>query len=123
MASDGEALPLPKLSLNLKYYIEFNVVKDVMRMQIGLNALFHTKYYVQSYSPDLGVFHNQQKELIGGTPYFDAFVNVQWKNVTLFVKYTNTFKGWPQADYFSAYNYIRPERGFKFGIWWPFYIR
>lgn len=123
MASDGEALPLPKLSLNLKYYIEFNVVKDVMRMQIGLNALFHTKYYVQSYSPDLGVFHNQQKELIGGTPYFDAFVNVQWKNVTLFVKYTNTFKGWPQADYFSAYNYLRPERGFKFGIWWPFYIR
>ena len=123
MTSDDDALPLPKFSLNLKYYIEFNVVKDVMRMQIGLNALFHTKYYVQSYSPDLGVFHNQQKELIGGTPYFDAFVNVQWKNVTLFVKYTNTFKGWPQADYFSAYNYLRPERGFKLGIWWPFYIR
>ncbi|NMB36780.1 MAG: putative porin [Bacteroidales bacterium] len=123
LSSDGEALPLPKLSLNLKYYIEFNVVKDVMRMQIGLNALFHTKYYVQSYSPDLGVFHNQHKELIGGTPYFDAFVNMQWKNVTLFLKYTNTFKGWPQADYFSAYNYLRPERGFKLGIWWPFYIR
>ena len=123
MSSDEDILPLPKLSLNLKYFVQFDLVKDVMQMQLGLNALFHTAYYVQSYSPDLGVFYNQKKELIGNVPYFDAFVNMQWKRACVFVKYTNCFINWPEQDYFSAYGYIRPQRGFKFGIFWPFYAK
>ena len=69
---------------------------------------------------DLGMFYNQTEEEIGNTPYFDAFVNAQWQIVSVFVKYTNALIGWPQADYFSAYHYIRPARGFKFGVYWPF---
>lgn len=123
VSSDQQVLPLPKLALNLKYFIEFNVVKDVMRMQLGLNATFTTKYYMQAYAPDTGVFYNQERELIGSVPYFDAFANIQWKTASLFVKYTNCFKDWPSSDYFSAYRYIRPCEGFKFGILWPFYIK
>lgn len=123
ICSDNAVLPLPKLALNLKYYIEFNVVKDVMRMQIGLNGLFTSEYYAQAYAPDLGVFYNQTNELIGNVPYFDAFVNMQWKRASIFVKYTNCFKDWPESDYFSAYRYIRPCQGIKFGIHWPFYIQ
>ena len=122
LSSDQSVMPLPKLSLNLRYYIQFPVVKDVMDMQIGLNGLWNTKYNVQKYSPDLGVFYNQDEEMLGGVPYFDAFVNCQWKEVSVFVKYTNAFMGWPEADYFSAFYYIRPQRGFKFGIFWPFYV-
>ena len=33
---------------------------------------------------------------------------------------TNAFYEWPEPGYFSAYHYIRPKRGFKFGILWPF---
>lgn len=122
LSSNQEVLPLPSLSLNLRYYLQFDVVKNVMNMQIGVNALFNTEYYAKSYSPDLGVFYNQNNELIGNTPYFDAFVNVQWKRACIFVKYTNTFINWPTSDYFSAYHYIKPQQGFKFGIFWPFYI-
>jgi len=123
MNSDNSVLPVPTLSLNLRYYFQFTVVKDAMDMQIGLNGIYNTRYYAQSYAPDLGVFYNQQKEKIGGIPYFDAFVNVLWKNVSVFAKYTNCFMGWPDSNYFSAYHYIRPGRGFKFGIFWPFYIK
>ena len=49
-------------------------------------------------------------------------MNAQWKMVSLFVKYTNTFQGWPTGDYFSAYHYIQPQRGIKLGILWPFYM-
>lgn len=122
LSSNQDVLPLPSLSFNLRYYLQFDVVKEVMNMQVGLNAQYNTKYYAQSYSPDLGVFYNQNKELIGNTPYFDAFVNVQWKRACIFVKYTNTFINWPTSDYFSAYHYIKPQHGFKFGIFWPFYI-
>lgn len=120
-SSDEKVLPLPMLSFNLRYYIQFPVVRNVMEMQIGLNGLMHTAYYAPTYSPDLGQFYNQTYEKIGGVPYIDAFVNVQWKRACVFVKYTNAFRGWPESDYFSAYHYIRPSRGFKFGIFWPFY--
>ncbi len=120
LSSDENVLPLPKLALNLRYYVEFPVVKEVMTMQIGVNGTFNTKYYAQSYSPDLGVFYNQKKELIGNNPYCDIFVNMQWKRACIFVKYTNAFKDKPTSDYFSAYHYIKPVRGFKFGIFWGF---
>ena len=122
LSSNPEILPLPKWSLNLRYYVQFPVVKNVMDMQIGLNGTLYTKYYAPAYDPDLGQFYSQTDEKIGGVPYFDAFVNVQWKRACIFVKYTNCFKGWPSSDYFSAYHYIRPDKGFKFGIFWPFYL-
>ncbi len=120
LSSDQEVLPLPKLALHMRYYVQFPVVKDAMDLQIGMDATYTTSFYAQAYSPDLGMFYNQTEEEIGNTPYFDAFVNAQWQIVSVFVKYTNALIGWPQADYFSAYHYIRPARGFKFGVYWPF---
>ena len=122
LSSNQEVLPLPKLALNLRYYFDINVVKDVMNLQIGMNATATTKWYIPSYSPDTGQFFNQHNEQLGMCPYFEAFVNAQWKVVSLFVKYTNTFQGWPTAEYFSAFHYIQPQRGFKLGILWPFYM-
>ncbi|MBQ0006499.1 MAG: hypothetical protein KBS57_03745, partial [Alistipes sp.] len=60
------------------------------------------------WNPAVGQFQTQHLEKMGGTPYIDVFVNVQWKKVTLFVKCTNVAQGWPDGDYFSAYPYIRP---------------
>ena len=122
LSSNQEVLPLPKLALNFRYYFDIDVVKDVMNLQIGMNAYATTRWYAPSYSPDTGQFFNQTNEKLGNYPYFDAFVNAQWKVVSLFVKYTNTFLGWPRADYFSAYHYIQPQRGIKLGILWPFYM-
>lgn len=125
MSSDESVLPLPRLAANLKWYFQFDVVKNVMQMQIGANALYTTKWNAPSYSPQSGLFHNQDKNRYGGCPYIDVFLNVQWKRATIFVKMINANMGWPNdsADYFSADGYIRPQRGVKFGIWWPFYIQ
>lgn len=121
-SSNSEVLPLPMLSLNLRWYFQFTVVKNAMDMQIGLNGLWHTKYYAPSYMADLGQFHTQNKVELGGVPYFDAFVNVQWKTACIFVKYSNVFHGWPANDYFSAPGYIRPDKIIKVGIFWPFHF-
>ncbi|MEF9986671.1 MAG: putative porin [Bacteroidales bacterium] len=123
LSSKEEIVPLPKLSLNLRYYFEFNLVKEVLKVQLGANATFNTKYYAQAYSPALGVFHNQEKEKIGENPYIDIFVNLQWKRASIFVKYINAAQNWPTSDYFSAYRYLRPQTALKFGIHWPFYIK
>ena len=127
LSSDQEVVPLPLAALNLRWYYQFNIVSaDIMKMQIGANVLWTTKWYAPGYSPALGQFHNQAKEQFGGgSPYIDAFINVQWKRATVFIKLVNANMGWPMdsADYFSAAGFIRTQRAVKFGIWWPFYTQ
>jgi len=125
-SSDTEVMPLPKLALNARWYVQFPIVRpEVMRMQIGADVSYTTKWYAPAYSPVLGQFHNQNMEQFGDCPYIDAFVNVQWKRACVFVKFINAGMGWPSdsPDYFSAAGYIRPQRAVKFGVWWPFYTQ
>ena len=123
-SSAPDIVPLPLLALNLRYYLQFDVVKNVMQMQIGANGIFTTKWYAQAYNPVIGVFHNQNEREYGNCPYIDVFVNIQWKRVSVFLKAVNLNMGWPSksADYFSADGYINTQRAFKVGISWPFWI-
>ena len=123
LSSEPSVVPLPLLALNLRYYLEFDVVKNAMKMQIGAHGTFTTKWNAPGYNPVLGVFHNQNEREYGNCPYIDAFVNVQWKRVSLFVKVVNVNMGWPckKLDYFTADGYINTQRAFKFGISWPFW--
>ena len=127
-------MPLPTLALNLRYYFQFVVqrnedrTKNVMVMQIGADAYFNTPWYAPSWNPNLGVFHNQADRLYTNGPFFDIFINVQWKRACVFLKYQNAGEGWPllKPDYFSADRYIVTESGLdglKLGIYWPFYTQ
>ena len=125
LSSNNEVMPLPLLALNLRYYLQLDVVKNVMQMQIGANGTYTTKWYLPAYNPVLGVFHNQNEMEYGNCPYIDAFVNIQWKRACIFIKAINLNMGWPNksADYFTAAGYIAPQRAIKFGISWPFYMQ
>ena len=124
LSSKEDVLPLPKLAVNLRWYLQFPVVsEDVLKMQIGVDARYNTKWYAPGFNPVSGTFYNQREQQYGETPYFDAFMNLQWKQACIFLKMENVGQGWPtkKHDYFSAHRYIHPPRIFKFGITWPFY--
>ena len=123
LSSKNEIVPLPKLALNLRYYLEAPLVKNVLTAQLGAEATFNTKYNVPAYSPALGLFYNQQSEEYGENPYLDVFVNLQWKRASIFVKYVNAAQNWPESDYFSACRYLKPQTALKFGVHWPFYVK
>ena len=125
LSSNQDVVQLPLLALNFRYYLQFDVVKHVMQMQIGANGTYTTEWYAPAYNPVLGVFHNQTESKYGNCPYIDAFVNIQWKKASIFIKAVNVNMGWPNksADYFSAAGYIASPRVFKFGITWPFWVR
>ncbi len=122
LSSKQDVLPLPMVSAHLRYYFEFVAVKNALTIQIGADGTYNTKYYAPAYNPALGAFQNQETEYVGNNPYIDIFVNLQWKRASIFLKCTNVAQGKPTGDYFSAYQYIKPKRGFKVGIHWPFYI-
>lgn len=122
-SSDRDVLPLPMLTFHMRYYIELEAVKNVLKVQLGADATMNTPYYVPAYNPALGTFQLQTREQVGYNPYIDLFLNLQWKRVNVFLKVINVGQGWPDgSNMFSAYHYIKPYRGFKVGIHWPFYI-
>ena len=133
LSSNQEVLPLPTLALNLRYYIEFVVQRNerrqnVMTMQIGADAYANTPWYSPAWNPNLGVFYNQTGRQYTNGPWFDIFINVQWKRACVFIKYQNAGMGWPllHPDYFSADRYIVTQNGMdglKFGVFWPFYTQ
>ena len=122
-SSNRDVLPLPMLTFHMRYYLELEAVRNVLTVQIGADATMNTPYYAPAYNPALGTFQLQTRELIGYNPYIDVFLNMQWKRVNVFIKVINVGQGWPDGgNMFSAYHYIKPYRGFKVGIHWPFYI-
>ena len=125
-SSNTEVLPLPNLALNLRWFVQFPVQK-VMDMQIGVNAWWNTKWYAPEWNYLTGTFKNQNEWAYNNGPYFDAFINIRWKQVTMFIKLQNAGAGWPMdhADYFSTHRHIitgNGGTGLKLGIWWPFYL-
>ncbi|MBO7602817.1 MAG: putative porin [Bacteroidales bacterium] len=132
-SSEPDIVPLPTLALNLRWYAQFVVQRNeakthnVMEMQIGINAFYNTQWYAPAWNPALGVFHNQNLNLYENGPYFDIFMNIQWKRCCIFLKYQNFGRGWPmrRKDYFTADHYITTldgTDGLKLGIFWPFYF-
>ena len=132
-SSEPDIVPLPTVAANLRWYAQFVVQKDesgkhnVMEMQLGINAFWNTSWYAPAWNPALGVFHNQNVNLYQNGPYFDVFMNIQWKRCCIFLKYQNAGRGWPMRsrDYFTADHYVYTTDGtdgLKLGIFWPFYF-
>ena len=125
VSSNEDVIPLPRLAANSRLYIQFDISGGVLRLQLGGDVWYNTKYHLPAWNPAVGAFYNQKKDSYTSGPFIDAFVNAQWKRACIFVKVENVGQGWPmeKADYFSAHNYIRTQRALKFGIYWPFYLQ
>ncbi len=125
VSSDQDVVPLPALAVNSRWYLQLNVKRNIMQMQLGAEAWYNTKFYSPGWNPAVGVFYNQKEVKYNNGPVIDAFVNIQWKRACIFVKLENIGKGWPmdKADYFSAHHYIRTQTALKLGIYWPFYLQ
>lgn len=121
-STDQKVIPVPKASVVLSYYYEFDIVKDVLRMQAGLEGRYNTKYYAFGYNPALAAFYNQREAKVGGYPMIDAFVSAKWKRMRIFVKLQHAnYDLFGKRTYFSALHYPLNTRVLKLGFSWGFY--
>jgi len=121
-STNQEVVPVPLASAFLSYYYEFWVVRDVLRLQVGFDGRYHTRYYAPSYNPALSAYYNQRDVEVGSYPYMDAFVMGKWKRMRIFLKYQHINKGlFGNGEYFSAAHYPLNPGMFKIGISWGFY--
>ncbi|MDR2912851.1 MAG: putative porin [Alistipes sp.] len=121
-STDQKVVPLPLASAALSYYYEFNVVKDVLRLQVGVDGRYNTKYYAPGYNPGLGQFYNQREKELGDYIWLDAFVNAKWKRMRILVKMQHLSDGmFASRSFFSVLHYPMNRRILKIGISWNFY--
>ena len=134
LSSDQRAVPVPTAAFNTRWYLQFVAQRDetktkkILEMQLGINVWYNTQWYSPAWNPNLGVFYNQTVSEYENGPFFDIFLNMQWKKAVIFIKYQNAGVGWPlrKHDYFSADRYTVTTAGLdglKIGIYWPFYTQ
>lgn len=118
--SSSSVLPLPALSLHHNLYYHDCWFK-VLHAQIGVDMLYHTKYYAPVLMPATGQFCLQNTTEIGNYPYMTVYANFHLRVVRLFVEYSNIGELFLAKNYFSMPNYPLNPAVFKFGVSWNFY--
>ncbi|MDR1581686.1 MAG: putative porin [Prevotellaceae bacterium] len=120
--SNDNILPLPALSGNVIFYLESQLVKNVLNARIGFDTYYNTRFYDYAYNPAVGMFHTQSERKLGNYPWVDLFASFKWKRANIYVKFTNAGEGiLGERDYFSALHYPRNKRMFRYGINWYFH--
>lgn len=123
-SSNNNVLPLPTWSLYHNFYISATLAKKVLRVEIGADVRFFTKYYAEAYNPATGQFHLQpenDKIQIGGYPVVNAYLNLFIKRTRIFVMMSHLNNGTGNRNAFYAPHYPINPSLFKFGISWNFY--
>lgn len=121
-SSNDVVVPVPMLAAYLSYFYEFWVVRDVLRLRLGLDGRYNTKYYAPGYNPATAQFYNQREKQVGNFFVVDAFVSAKWKRMNILLKYEHINEGLlNNSGYFSTAHYPLGKGMFKFGISWNFY--
>jgi len=115
-SSNDEIIPLPKLGLYSNMYLKTKLV-DELTVQFGIDAHYHTKYFVQGYEPALLQFYNQREKEIGNYPISTIYLNMHLKQTRFFIMlYNVASKVIDPQEYFSLPNYPVNPFQFKLGL-------
>lgn len=121
-STQQEVVPVPAISAFVSYFYEFDVVRKVLRMELGIDGRFNTEYYGFAFNPAIGQFYNQREKTIGGYPYLDAFAAAKWKRMRILLKlqhFNANLLG--EQKYFTVLHQPMNRMMFKIGVSWSFY--
>ncbi|MEG0656386.1 MAG: putative porin, partial [Mucinivorans sp.] len=122
LSSSRIVAPVPMLSAYVSYFYDFDIVKNVLNMQVGIDGRYQTKYYAMGFNPAIGQFYNQDEKEIGGYPYLDAFVSAKWKRMRILLKLQHFNQNlFGTRDYFMVLHQPQNRMMFKIKFSWSFY--
>ncbi len=115
-SSNQEVIPLPTLSVYSNMYLKAEIV-DVLTMQVGVDAHWHTKYLAPGYEPALLQFYNQDEKEIGNYPISTIYANFHLQQTRFFVMFYNAASQVIKpTEYFSLPGYPVNPFIFKMGV-------
>lgn len=120
--SNEDVLPLPKLNVYSNLYLLFRIAK-VLRVELGADIRYFTKYYAPDYSPAIGQFAVQDTQNprieIGNYPIINAFANLHIKHCRIFVAANHVNAGNGQM-FLTPHHPINPM-SIRWGVSWNFF--
>lgn len=124
-SSNESVLPLPQLSLYHNFYILTSIAKKVLKVQLGAELVYFSKYAAPYYSPVVQQFHLQpeaDRVDIGGYPFINAYVNLLLKRTRIFVMMQHINQGMGNSNAFTVPHYpVNPTQWLSLGVSWNFY--
>ncbi len=122
-SSNMSVLPLPDLNIYTNLYLRFMIAK-VLRMDLGADARYFTKYDAPDYSPLLGQFvvqdHGEDNISIGGYPIVNVYANMHLKHTRFFVMMTHVNAG-DGGNRFYVPHYPLNGMTLRLGLSWNFF--
>lgn len=114
-STDQEQMPVPLWASKNSLYADFTLVGRLLRMQVGFDVRYHTPYHAPLYDPATGLFLHQDELLTGGYLWGDAFVNIQVKRASAYIKAGHVNALWENP---SRYFLLPHYPGTRFGVFW-----
>lgn len=115
-SSNQSVIPVPTLSVYSNMYLKAKIV-DVLTMQVGVDAHWHTNYFAPGYEPALLQFYNQNEKEIGNYPISTIYANFHLQQARFFVMFYNAASQVIRpTEYFSLPNYPVNPFIFKLGV-------
>jgi len=115
-SSHQAVIPVPTLSLYSNMYLKTKIVNE-LTLQLGVDAHYHTSYFVPGYEPALLQFYNQQEKEIGNYPISTIYANMHLKQTRFFVMFYNAAtKLIKPQEYFSLPGYPVNPFGLRIGL-------
>ena len=121
-SSNQNVLPVPELNLYTNLYLRFKIAK-VLKVDLGADMRYFTKYFAPDYSPALGQFAIQdnggQNVKIGSYPIVNVYANMHLKQTRFFImmSHVNATDG----NAFLTPHYPINKRVLRFGLSWNFF--
>lgn len=121
-SSNQDVLPVPELNLYTNLYLRFKIAK-VLKVDLGADMRYFTKYFAPDYSPALGQFAIQdnggQNVKIGSYPIVNVYANMHLKQTRFFImmSHVNATDG----NAFLTPHYPINKRVLRFGLSWNFF--
>jgi hypothetical protein len=123
--SHNDIIPLPLLAVKSTLFFDhefyFESTNGKLKMQLGLEALYHTSYFASGFMPATGIFYLQDRTETGNYPYINAFASLKLKRTRIFVSMDHVNWGLSGYNYFMTPGYPMPVRTLKYGVAWTFY--
>lgn len=112
--SDAAVIPLPALAIYSNMYFKFRIA--TLKVQLGVDCDYYTKYYAPKYQPATASFANQTKEKFGNFPFMNVYANLKLSKVRFYVMMSHVNQGLFTKNYFSMADYPLNPRRFQLGL-------
>lgn len=114
-STDEEQLEVPLWATKNSLYADLHLFRRALRMQLGVDIRFHTRFHAETYHPASGLFLEQSEQTVGGYLWGDIFVNLQVKRATISLKAGHLNALWEQHP---AYMLLPHYPGQSFALTW-----